>query len=407
MEDGHGDELVTDLTNSLEPNSQTISDQGMTSELKAGKNEEVDLPQASGKAFIGELLYGRYRIISLIAKGGMGEVYKAKIEATDKLVAVKVLSQQLAKRKESLYRFMREISSVAALKHPNLISVSDIGLLDNGCPYYVMEFVEGKSLADILLAEGHLEIDKAKSILAQLSGALAAAHERGFVHRDIKPSNILVRVGENNEVDIKLVDFGITKRGNENEDTQRLTSKGTVFGSPLYMSPEQCEGKATDARTDVYSACCTIYECLKGIPPFRGETPLQTMSMHKNDVVAPLNLSGEQGVELEALIMKGLQKDPTDRFNDGKEMLDCLLSRTNIQEKEPEKIALDSAADLQPEVIEKPAPSAPLVDLSDNSNAPAKNAFWLSPAGLFVFVLIVIVSAGIFMIILNHVFKVN
>ena len=136
MTENHGDELVTDLTNSLEPNSQAVSDQGITSQLGGSEQtEESTFPAASGKAYIGELLYGRYRILSLIAKGGMGEVYKAKVEKTGKLVAIKVLSAQLATKKESLYRFMREISSVAALKHPNLISVSDIGLLDNGCPY--------------------------------------------------------------------------------------------------------------------------------------------------------------------------------------------------------------------------------------------------------------------------------
>jgi len=396
MMENHGDELVTDLTNSLEPNSQAISDQGITSQLGGlGQPEENTFPAASGKAYIGELLYGRYRILSLIAKGGMGEVYKAKIEKTDKLVAIKVLSAQLATKKESLYRFMREISSVAALKHPNLISVSDIGILDNGCPYYVMEFVEGKSLADIISSESPLELGRAKSIFTQLLGALAAAHERGFVHRDIKPSNVLVRLSEDKTDEIKLVDFGITKRDSENEEAQRLTSKGTVFGSPLYMSPEQCEGKATDARTDVYSACCTIYECLKGVPPFRGDSPLHTMTMHKNESAAPLNLSGPEGATMEALLMKGLAKNPGDRFADAKEMLDCLLSGSSIAQSENKK----SQSDRAPSETLIP-PSIQTSESASELKPADKTAFWLSPTGIFVITTIVLLT--VFLIILQH-----
>ena len=397
MEEGHGDETVTDLTNSLEPNSQAISDQGITADLRAsGHVEDDNLPMASGKAYIGELLYGRYRIVSLIAKGGMGEVYKARNESIDKIVAVKVLSAQLAKKKESLYRFMREISSVAALKHPNLISVSDIGLLDNGCPYYVMEFVEGKSLADILAQNGPMEIGRTKAIFMQLSSALAAAHERGFIHRDIKPSNILVGIDENNQEQIKLVDFGITKRGSETEDAQRLTSKGTVFGSPLYMSPEQCEGKATDARSDVYSACCTIYECLKGIPPFRGDTPLKTMTMHKNDLPAPLNLSGSQGSSLESVIMKGLAKNPEDRFHDAKEMLDCLLSGSPVSKTEIQ----NSTADITPQPEVPPPLSVPTVQSTTELKPYSNAAFWISPTGIFMIIAILAVVA--FLLKLQH-----
>lgn len=322
MAENHGDEPITDLTNSLEPQSLAASDQGLTSELsKSEESADDDVPQASGQAFIGELLYGRYRIISLIAKGGMGEVYKAKNETTGKFVAIKVLSERLIGKKENIYRFMREVSSVAVLRHPNLIAVSDIGLLANGCPYYVMEFIEGKSLADILAQEKTLDVDRVRNIFIQLAGALAAAHERGFIHRDIKPSNILVRTDTDNKDEIKLVDFGIAKRGIDEDEVQRLTAQGTVFGSPLYMSPEQCEGKPTDARSDVYSACCSMYECLTGHPPFYGETPLQTMSMHRSDRPQPLNLSDEVGSKLESVILKGMEKLPGNRFADANEML--------------------------------------------------------------------------------------
>jgi len=192
MEDKHGDELITDLTDSVEPMA-AASDQGVTSGLDfMGDVDEDDFPKPSGSAIIGELLYGRYRILGLIAKGGMGEVYKAKVEAADKFVAVKVLSERYAERKESLYRFMREVGSITVLKHPNLVAVSDIGLLANGCPYYVMEYIEGKSLADILSAEGKMTTERARRISVQLAGALSVAHERGIIHRDIKPSNILV-----------------------------------------------------------------------------------------------------------------------------------------------------------------------------------------------------------------------
>lgn len=353
MEEKHGDELVTDLTH-LVDNSQTISDQGVTSGLDfMGDIDEDDFPRPSGTAIIGELLYGRYRIISLIAKGGMGEVYKAKMETgtTEKFVAVKVLSERYAERKESLYRFMREVGSITVLKHPNLVAVSDIGLLANGCPYYVMEYIEGKSLADILSAEGKMETERARRMFVQLAGALAVAHERGIVHRDIKPSNILVHRDSEGE-QIKLVDFGIAKREVDHDEIQKLTAQGTVFGSPLYMSPEQCEGRSTDARSDVYSTCCTLYECLKGQPPFLGETPLQTMGMHRSDTPPPLGLTGLDGFLIESAIMKGLSKKPEERFQDAKELLDCLVSQMPAQspaasskpaeqEKQDQKIKLD------------------------------------------------------------------
>lgn len=334
MEEKHGDELVTDLTSLVEPNSQAISDQGVTSGLDfMGEMGEDDFPKPSGTAIIGELLYGRYRILSLIAKGGMGEVYKAKVEtsAQEKFVAVKILSERYAERKESLYRFMREVGSITVLKHPNLVAVSDIGLLANGCPYYVMDYIEGKSLADILSAEGKLDTERARRMFVQLAGALAVAHERGIIHRDIKPSNILVHRDENGE-QIKLVDFGIAKREVDQDEIQKLTAQGTVFGSPLYMSPEQCEGRATDARSDVYSTCCTFYECLKGQPPFLGETPLQTMGMHRSETPPALGLTGLDGFLIESAILKGLSKRPEERFQDAQELLDCLNSQMPAQE---------------------------------------------------------------------------
>lgn len=347
MTENHGDEPVTDLTNSIEP--QAVSDQGETSEIHNPGHPELEvddevayLPAKSGRAFVGELLYGRYRIVSLIAKGGMGEVYKGKNEKTNQPVAIKVLSKVLAEKKESVYRFMREIGSVAALKHPNLIAVSDIGITDNGCPYYVMEYVEGQSLADIIGSEHTLTIERTKSIFIQLSSALSVAHQLGIIHRDIKPSNIIVTKGADGSEQIKLVDFGIAQRIATAEEIQRLTAKGTVFGSPLYMSPEQCEGKPTDARSDVYSSCCTMYECLSGRPPFHGETPVQTMSMHRSSAPAPLNLSGIEGSNLEALIMRGLAKNPEERFENATEMRDVLGARTKFGDE----------TNVQPAIIE-------------------------------------------------------
>lgn len=361
MTENHGDEPVTDLTNSIEP--QAVSDQGETSEIHNPGHPELEdddevayLPAKSGKAFVGELLYGRYRIVSLIAKGGMGEVYKGKNEKTNQPVAIKVLSKNLTEKRESVYRFMREIGSVAALKHPNLIAVSDIGITDNGCPYYVMEFVEGRSLADIIAETHGLSVARTKAILIQLTSALSVAHQLGIVHRDIKPSNIIVTKTADGEEQIKLVDFGIAQRLAAAEEIQRLTAKGMVFGSPLYMSPEQCEGKTTDARSDVYSSCCTMYECLSGRPPFHGETPVMTMSMHRSAQPAPLNLEGAEGALLESIIMKGLAKNPLDRYENTTEMRDVLGAKTKSGE------ATNVQLDNEPPVATPPTSKANVGD---------------------------------------------
>ncbi len=384
MTENHGDEPVTDLTNSIEP--QAVSDQGETSEIQNPGHPELEddddvayLPAKSGKAFVGELLYGRYRIVSLIAKGGMGEVYKGKNEKTNQPVAIKVLSKVLAEKKESVYRFMREIGSVAALKHPNLIAVSDIGITDNGCPYYVMEYVEGQSLADIIGSEHTLTIERTKSIFIQLSSALSVAHQLGIIHRDIKPSNIIVTKGADGTEQIKLVDFGIAQRIATAEEIQRLTAKGMVFGSPLYMSPEQCEGKPTDARSDVYSSCCTMYECLSGRPPFHGETPVQTMSMHRSSAPAPLNLSGIEGANLEALIMRGLAKNPEERFENATEMRDVLGTKLRAlkTKEEPIKTRAPSETKAAPaEIAEEAMPAAMPENKLEKTDEPQKLPAW-------------------------------
>jgi serine/threonine protein kinase len=405
MTDNHDDELVTDLTDSIEP--QVNSDQGITSEWRSSVQDIAEddvldfLPAKSGKAFVGELLYGRYRIVSLIAKGGMGEVYKGKNEKTDQPVAIKVLSKGLAEKQESVYRFMREIGSVAALKHPNLIAVSDIGLTDNGCPYYVMEFVEGRSLADIIGTEHTLSVERTKAILIQLSSALSVAHQLGIIHRDIKPSNIIVRKTEDADEQIKLVDFGIAQRIATKEEIQRLTAKGMVFGSPLYMSPEQCEGKPTDARSDIYSTCCTIYECLSGRPPFRGETPVLTMSMHRSAAPEPLNLAGEEGRLLESIIMRGLAKNPQDRFENATEMRDALRIRTAPSEKPVSPPAVTAKEESNPVILpEQPASQEKTVATTEET--PAKLPAWFVQS--IIAIVVTAISIVFFLQLLRNVF---
>ena len=405
MTDNHDDELVTDLTDSIEP--QVNSDQGITSEWRSSVQDIAEddvldfLPAKSGKAFVGELLYGRYRIVSLIAKGGMGEVYKGKNEKTDQPVAIKVLSKGLAEKQESVYRFMREIGSVAALKHPNLIAVSDIGLTDNGCPYYVMEFVEGRSLADIIETEHRISVERTKAILIQLSSALSVAHQLGIIHRDIKPSNIIVRKTEDADEQIKLVDFGIAQRIATKEEIQRLTAKGMVFGSPLYMSPEQCEGKPTDARSDIYSTCCTIYECLSGRPPFRGETPVLTMSMHRSAAPEPLNLAGEEGRLLESIIMRGLAKNPQDRFENATEMRDALRIRTAPSEKPVSPPAVTAKEESNP-VILPLQPDSQEKTVATTEEAAAKLPAWFVQS--IIAIVVTAISIVFFLQLLRNVF---
>lgn len=276
------------------------------------------LKKTSKDPLIGTTFQEKYEITELLGKGGMGAVYKARHVLLDSWVAVKILRPELTDDSVSMQRFQREGKAVKLLKkHPNIMAVNDLGISNDGCPYMIMDYLEGKTLSAVIKAEGQLHPARVVFLFTQACDALTYAHNKGVIHRDIKPSNLMVEKDESEIEIIKIVDFGIAKLMELNTDSPQLTTTGEVFGSPYYMSPEQCSGKPTDARSDIYSLGCVIYECLTGIPPIRGETAIETICKHISDAPLPFaEIRPDLSIpkSLEQAVFKSLEKDPDRRY---------------------------------------------------------------------------------------------
>ena len=278
----------------------------------------------SRRARLGTTIAERYELIGLLAEGGMGAVYKARHILLDKTVAVKVL--KVGEVDSAIHqRFTIEAKAAAALSHPNLMAVHDYGMLDDGSPFLVMEFVEGRSLAQVIKNAGGLEPSRAIALFLQICDGLSHAHSHGLIHRDVKPGNIiLVRRAGSDEESAQIIDFGLVKRLFE---PQTMTQTGQVFGTPLYMSPEQCAGKTLDQRSDIYSLGCVMYESLTGLPALQGETPVVTMFKHITEMPEPMNVKNPRLIidpQIERIVFKCLEKDPVDRYNTVLEIKDEL-----------------------------------------------------------------------------------
>ncbi|MBS1955766.1 MAG: protein kinase [Cyanobacteria bacterium SZAS-4] len=263
-----------------------------------------------------DILGGRYRVISLLGRGGMGVVYRVEQIFLGKELALKTIDRQLMSD-ITVRRFQAEARAAFAVDHPNIVSVHDFGLFDDDTPFLVMEIVQGETLSD-RLKRGTLSVAEATSIYIQCCLGLAHAHKNGVVHRDIKPGNImlLTDVPEGLDTGVKILDFGIAKLAHTGE-AQALTRTGEIFGSPLYMSPEQCSGGKADHRADVYSLGCVIFESLTGTPPYVGENALMTMMMHQTATIPTLkegSLGAEFRPEFEHMIALMLAKNPDDRY---------------------------------------------------------------------------------------------
>lgn len=270
-------------------------------------------------------LLERWQIIDFIGEGGMSSVYKARHVVMGKIAAIKLLHPHLALRGQSALRFQQEAKAVSVIEHPNVVAVHDCGLTEQGTPFMVMEYLEGESLSAFIQREGPLPAARALPIFFQICDALQHAHSKGIVHRDLKPSNVML-VGENRE-QVKIVDFGIAKviplDKDEANQMHQLTQTGEVFGSPLYMSPEQCLGAKLDSRSDIYSMGCLMYEVLTGAPPFRGESYMETMFKQVNDNPKPYAGTVAEK-KIESVVMKALEKKAENRFQSMAELNDDL-----------------------------------------------------------------------------------
>ncbi len=267
----------------------------------------------------GQTVADRYTVLEEIGRGGMGVVYKVNQFALSRLLALKTIDATDIDD-ATWRRFQQEAKATSLLDHPNLITVHDFGLLEERHPFFVMDLVEGTTLTKRIETGGPLSVEEALPLMIQVCFGLAYAHDLGIVHRDIKPSNIMLcktEIGTANST-VKIVDFGIAKLHlNEAAETQGLTRTGEIFGSPLYMSPEQCLGLPVDHRSDIYAVGCVFFEALTGIPPFQGNSALSTMMKHQTEkppTLKEVTLGKEFPEEIEKLIARLLNKNPDQRY---------------------------------------------------------------------------------------------
>ncbi len=266
----------------------------------------------------------KYEVIEVLGQGGMGAVLKARHKQLSKIVAIKVLNPTLLADESSRARFELEAQAGSNLNHPNLIVVFDYGYTAESDPYLVMEYVDGWSLDAMLETYGRPRPSDIVPVLVQVCKALRYLHENNIIHRDLKPANIMIQ-DISGERYAKLVDLGIAKvLSKDGQATQHLTATGSIFGSPLYMSPEQCRGEKVDARSDIYSLGCVMYECLAGRVPLVGENHLQTLHKHLMDTPEPIPCNTQAEHELSQVVFKCLEKSKEHRFQSVGDLLESL-----------------------------------------------------------------------------------
>ncbi len=272
----------------------------------------TNAPQAHRDPLIGTVLDGRYNIEKVLGEGGMGLVYKATHTTLGKTLAVKVLRPEVSKNEEIVARFRQEAQSASAIGNQHIIDISDFGSLPDGSTYFVMEFLTGKSLTDALKEK--FDTKRTINVAKQLCNALGSAHEIGVVHRDMKPDNVqLIERGGSRDF-VKVLDFGIAKVGGAGS---KLTQAGQVFGTPHYMSPEQCAGTNVDHRTDIYALGVILYEMACGFVPFDADNLMGILTKHLyEEPIRPSDLPPPTNVPpaLEAVIMKCLAKKVDQRY---------------------------------------------------------------------------------------------
>ncbi|HFF9307244.1 TPA: Stk1 family PASTA domain-containing Ser/Thr kinase [Clostridium perfringens] len=262
---------------------------------------------------IGKILGNRYELLQCVGEGGMSFVYKAKCRKLNRFVAVKILKDEFKNNEEIVRRFKKEATAIANLSNPNVVNVLDVGTQDD-INYIVMEYIEGKTLKDIINEKGALPYEIAISIGIKVAKALECAHKSGIIHRDVKPQNILVT----EEGVVKVTDFGIAK----SMDSSTIAHTNSVMGSAHYFSPEQAKGTYTDYRTDLYSLGIVLYEMVTGVVPFNGDSPVTVAVKHiQEKAIPPKNINQNIPNSLNDLIMKAMEKDPVNRYQTAKEII--------------------------------------------------------------------------------------
>lgn len=259
---------------------------------------------------VGQVLDGRWVIEDKIGEGGMGSVYRGSQKSVNRTVAIKTLRPALVSNTEFVDRFFREAKIATTINHPHCVTILDFGQTDDEVLYLAMEFLEGLPLAD-RLEQGQIALNQALKIGEQIAAALEAAHAQNIIHRDLKPDNVFLQSTAGVDVHIKLLDFGIAK---DTGSQTQYTRTGQIFGTPNYMSPEQCSGEPLDGRADLYSLGCILYEMFCGKPPFDAASSMAILMAHVTEQPKPPSQLAPVPPQVEALIMKLLAKQREDRF---------------------------------------------------------------------------------------------
>jgi serine/threonine protein kinase len=278
------------------------------------------LDDGEGDSLVGSLFAGRFHVEALLGSGGMGSVYRARHEVLQRLFALKVIRKDLLQDLTIAKRFRREAQAASRIDHPNIIGIIDFGQAEDGRLYLAMEYIEGPTLAEVLVADGPFPVPRVLWILAQIADALDAAQASNVIHRDLKPINILVTDSRVMPDQIKILDFGLAKI--VDVQATAVTVHGKIFGTPEYISPERCMDQAADHRADIYSLGIIIFELLVGQPPFFGKV-IKTLGAHINEPApAPSKASRRKDIPpgLDQLVLRCLAKRPEDRFQTGTEL---------------------------------------------------------------------------------------
>ncbi len=327
----------------------------------------------------GSVLGDRYRIEARIGTGGMAEVYRGVDQVLNRTVAIKVLLPQFARDTSFVERFRREAQAAARLNHPNIVGVFDTGS-DDGTQFIVMEFIEGRTLADFLAAGRRPTPGQAAEIAQKICSALAAAHAQGVIHRDIKPGNVMVT----RDGTVKVMDFGIARMTSGPETAPQTSA---VLGTASYLSPEQAQGGPVDARTDIYSLGTVLYELLVGRPPFTGESPMAVAFKQVNEApVPPSQMNPDVPPRLDAVVMRALSKNPANRYQTALEFSEDLQRVIKGQEVQATPLMPMGEAT---QVISRPQATAILPPQEDPKGSGRK--VWL---GILIGILVVGILGG-------------
>ncbi len=301
---------------------------------------------------------GRYRLKRLLGKGGMGEVWAAYHHGLKRDVALKILRDAGPR---AAARFEREVQALAELRHPNTVRVFDYGVAEDGLLYFAMELLVGADLGALVKRAGPLAPERAVHLVLAASRALAEAHDKGMVHRDIKPENLFVASAGGERDFIKVLDFGIVRRGDETGET--LTQEGHLAGTPAFMAPEVGRGADADPRSDVYALGAVLYFLLTGAPPFEGKGTAALLAAHQHEPIMPpsLRMEGPLASDVEEIVLACLSKSPDDRPKNAGELAER-LSRTALADAWDPSLAPVVRADVAPSIAPEASSSQPSDD---------------------------------------------